>query len=74
MPTLEELKEVVFSMPMDSAFESDGFRVGFYQGYWDVIHDDLLLAIQDFFKGAQQPRGFSSAMLIHISMVAGASQ
>ena len=73
LPTLEELKEVVFSMPMDSASGPDGFGAGFYQGCWDIIHEDLLLAIQDFFKGAQQPRGFTSAMIILIPKVVGTS-
>ncbi|XP_071909667.1 uncharacterized protein [Coffea arabica] len=52
MPTVEKLKEMVFALPVDSAAGPDGFGAGFYQGCWDIIHPDLLLAVHDFFKGA----------------------
>ena len=74
MPTLEELKDMAFLMSAKSAAGTDGFGASFYQGYWSIIHDNLLQAIQEFFKGAQQLRGFSNAMLILFPKVSGASQ
>ena len=74
LPTMEELKSVVFSMSSESAPGPDGFGIGFYQSCWDVINEDLLLAVHDFFKGAQQPRGFTSTLIVLIPKVQGATQ
>ena len=57
LPTLEELHSVVFSFDIDSALDPDGFGSGFYQSCWFTIKDYLIEAVQDFFRGMQQPRG-----------------
>lgn len=73
LPTIEELKEAVFSMSKESAPRLDGFGAGFYHGCWEILCDDLLQAVHDFYKGAQQPRGFSSSIIVLIPKVFGAS-
>ena len=42
LPSLTELKEVVFSMDINSMPGLDGFGAGFYQSCWDIIKVDLL--------------------------------
>ncbi|KAG5606159.1 hypothetical protein H5410_027651 [Solanum commersonii] len=41
MPTIEELKEVVFSMNPNSVVGSDGMYGYFFQIYWQIIKHDL---------------------------------
>ncbi|XP_027182051.1 uncharacterized protein LOC113780452 [Coffea eugenioides] len=74
LPDLEEIQTVVFSMDASSAPGSDGFGAGFYQQCWEIIKDDLLGVVQDFFKGMQQPGSFSSALLVLIPKTEGACQ
>ncbi|XP_019237050.1 PREDICTED: uncharacterized protein LOC109217274 [Nicotiana attenuata] len=48
-PTMEELKVVVFSLSPSSAPGPDGLSGKFYQSCWDIIKEDLLLIVSDFF-------------------------
>lgn len=73
LPTLEELKEVVFSLSEDSAPGPDGFGAGFYHACWNIICNDLLAAVCDFFKGANLPRGYTSTLIVLLPKVEGAS-
>ncbi|XP_027171434.1 uncharacterized protein LOC113771000 [Coffea eugenioides] len=72
VPSAEEIRQIVFSMEVNSAPGPDGFGVGFYRSCWGIIQEDLVAAIQDFFKGASQPRGWSSSLLVLIPKVEGA--
>lgn len=49
IPTMEELREVVFAMSSQSAVSPDGMSEKFYQSYWDIIKEGLLLMTLDFF-------------------------
>ncbi|XP_027099048.2 uncharacterized protein [Coffea arabica] len=73
LPTMEEIHEVVFGMDTQSAPGPDGFGAGFFQSCWDMVKDDLLMAIQDFFQGMEQPRSWSHSMVVLIPKVDGAS-
>ncbi|XP_055824413.1 uncharacterized protein LOC129892924 [Solanum dulcamara] len=42
LPTMDELKKVVFSMSPTSAAGPDGMSGKFFQSRWDIICDDLL--------------------------------
>ncbi|XP_071924898.1 uncharacterized protein [Coffea arabica] len=73
LPTEEEVHTVVFGLDVDSAPGPDGFGAAFYQSCWSIIKEDLVLAIQDFFKGMQQPRGWTRSLLVLIPKIEGAS-
>ncbi|XP_019227829.1 PREDICTED: uncharacterized protein LOC109209105 [Nicotiana attenuata] len=69
IPTMEELKAVVFSMSPSSAPGLDGLSGKFYHSCWDIIKDDLLLMINDFFAGNQIPKAMTHTCLILIPKV-----
>lgn len=48
-PTMEELKEIVFSMSTHSAPGPDGVSRKFYHSCWEIIKNDLLVMVLDFF-------------------------
>ena len=52
IPSAKEVRDVVFSMEVNSAPGPDGFGVGFYQTCWQIIQDELVAAVQDFFRGS----------------------
>ncbi|XP_015158404.1 uncharacterized protein [Solanum tuberosum] len=64
MPTLEELKEVVFSMNPNSAAGPDGMNGYFFQKCWDIIKHDLFGVIQAFFCGQMIPKYFSHSCIV----------
>lgn len=57
-PSLEELKDSVYSIHKYSAAGLDGFSSLFFQHSWDIIHIDLLMACNEFFSGVPFPRSF----------------
>lgn len=73
MSSLQEVKDVVFQLDTQSAAGPDGFGALFYQCCWEVISKDLLEAVEDFFLGAQLPRGITSTMVVLIPKREGAS-
>ncbi|XP_071914026.1 uncharacterized protein [Coffea arabica] len=74
LPTMTEVREVVFLISPDSAPGPDGFGSGFYQACWEIIKDGLVAAIQDYFKGGWLPKGVTSTLIVLILKVEGASR
>ncbi|WMV45633.1 hypothetical protein MTR67_039018 [Solanum verrucosum] len=64
MPTLEELKQMVFAMNPNSAPGPDGIGGKFYQACWNIIKEDLLAAVQHFFCGHIMPKFMSHVCLV----------
>ncbi|KAH0700920.1 hypothetical protein KY284_015135 [Solanum tuberosum] len=64
IPTMEELRQVVFSMNPNSAAGPDGIGGKFYQVGWSIIKEDLLAAVQSFFCGNIMPKFMSHACLV----------
>ncbi|KAL2242475.1 UNVERIFIED_CONTAM: hypothetical protein Sindi_0365500 [Sesamum indicum] len=65
-PTLEEIKAVVFDMCPNSTAGPDGFTSHFYQNCWDIIAEDLMGAVLDFFSGTPPPKNFTTATIVLI--------
>lgn len=63
-PSLEEVKEVVFSLSASSAPGPDGITAKFYQTCWDIIAGDLQLMILAFFAGTELPKAFTQHVLL----------
>ncbi|XP_071904291.1 uncharacterized protein [Coffea arabica] len=60
-------------MDIDSALGLDGFGASFYQFCWDIVKQDLLSAVHDYFRVMEQPRGFSSSLIVLLPKVDRAS-
>ncbi|EOY20267.1 Uncharacterized protein TCM_045622 [Theobroma cacao] len=73
-PSLSKIKEVVFNINKDSVASPDGFSSLFYQHCWDIIKQDLLEAVLDFFKGSSLPRGVTSTTLVLLPKMPNACQ
>ncbi|KAL0334029.1 UNVERIFIED_CONTAM: hypothetical protein Sangu_1559100 [Sesamum angustifolium] len=57
MPILEEVRETVFSIDLDSVVGPDGFGVVFFHTCWDIISEDVFGAVIEFFRGVEMPKG-----------------
>nr|XP_018630702.1 uncharacterized protein LOC108947345 [Nicotiana tomentosiformis] len=69
MPSLQEVKDYVFSIDPDSAPGRDGLSVKFYQSAWKVISYYIHKEVGEFFNGATLPRFFSYTCLIMLPKV-----
>ena len=69
IPTIDELKEVIFSMNPTSAPGIDGMNVFFFQKCWNIIKNDLLAVINAFFCCQVLPKYFSHACQILLPKV-----
>ncbi|KAK6803130.1 hypothetical protein RDI58_000914 [Solanum bulbocastanum] len=69
LPTMEELKEVVYSMNPNSAAGPDGMNGCFFQQCWDIIKQELLAVTHAFFNGQLLPKYFTHACLVLLPKV-----
>ncbi|GAA0159745.1 hypothetical protein LIER_16453 [Lithospermum erythrorhizon] len=56
LPGADEIKRIVFDTNPNSAAGSNGFNGKFFHASWDIIKDDLIEAVQDFFCGGNYQR------------------
>lgn len=49
IPDISEIKHALFSLLADKAPGLDGFPTFFFQYFWDVVNQDLVMAVQEFF-------------------------
>ena len=52
VPSIREVKKVIFSMDGDSAAGLDGFTGKFFTVAWEVVAEDVHMAVMSFFCGA----------------------
>ena len=69
MPSMDKLKEVVFSMNLNSAARPDGMNGYFYQKCWHIIKNDLMEVVQAFFSGQMIPKYFSHSCIVLLPKV-----
>ena len=72
--SLEEVREVIFFINVDSALGPNSFALGFYHVCWDTIKEDLLVVVQNYFKRGYLPRDITSIVIVLIWKMEGASQ
>ncbi|KAL3537481.1 hypothetical protein ACH5RR_000847 [Cinchona calisaya] len=66
---MQELRQVVFSLSKDSATGADDFNGVFFQTCWEIIADDLLDAVVEFFQGTKLRMATSSTLICLIPKV-----
>ncbi|XP_062102834.1 uncharacterized protein LOC133812999 [Humulus lupulus] len=45
----EEVRQALFQMHPDKSPGPDGFSPGFYQKFWDIVGEDIISMVQEFF-------------------------
>ncbi|KAL0310271.1 UNVERIFIED_CONTAM: hypothetical protein Scaly_2944800 [Sesamum calycinum] len=63
MPTLEEVREAVFSIDSDSVAGPDGFGVVFFHTCWEIVSKDVFGIVIEFFHGVEMPKGFTATTI-----------
>ncbi|XP_071928033.1 uncharacterized protein [Coffea arabica] len=67
VPSLNEVKKVIFSMDGDSAAGPDGFTGKFFTEAWEVVAEDVHRAIMSFFCGAMLPRSVTATAIVSLT-------
>jgi hypothetical protein len=50
IPTPQEIKKALFDMPTLKTLGPDGFPVLFYKKYWDIVGNNVIKAVLNFFQ------------------------
>ncbi|XP_042962410.1 uncharacterized protein LOC122296672 [Carya illinoinensis] len=70
LPTEEEVKQAIFSIPIESSPGPDGFGSGFYRACWNIVRVDVVEVVRDFFKGVLLPRFYTASFIVLIPKMA----
>ncbi|XP_042056286.1 uncharacterized protein LOC121800861 [Salvia splendens] len=65
-PFEDEIKQVVFSINAESAAGLDGYSALFFHVCWEIIKEDVVDAVREFFSGSQIPRGIAATLIVLI--------
>lgn len=67
LPTMEEVRRVVFEVNVDGACGLDGFIGHFYHVYWDNVGKDMFDVVVASFNGLTLPKSITHINLVLIS-------
>jgi hypothetical protein len=59
--TIEEVKEVIWSSDSSKCLGPDGFNFKFLKVCWDIIKDDIMEFLIEFFGNARLPKAFTAS-------------
>lgn len=45
LPSIQNIKDALFSIPVDSSPGPDGFGSGFFQACWHIVSKDVVEAV-----------------------------
>ncbi|GJX58573.1 RNA-directed DNA polymerase, eukaryota [Tanacetum coccineum] len=68
----EEIKKAVWDCGGDKAPGPDGFTFKFFKTFWDVIQNDVVRFVREFFQSACFPKGCNSSFIALIPKVGDA--
>ncbi|GAU13228.1 hypothetical protein TSUD_245980 [Trifolium subterraneum] len=69
LPSHDEIKSAVFGLNNDSAPGPDGFGAVFFQTYWDIIKQDVINAVLQFFTTGWLSPNFNANILVLIPKI-----
>ncbi|GKA45415.1 RNA-directed DNA polymerase, eukaryota [Tanacetum coccineum] len=69
----EEIKRAVWDCGIDKAPGPDGFTIGFYHRYWNLIESDVVNVVKWFFLHGKIPNGGNSSFITLIPKVPNAN-
>jgi hypothetical protein len=72
VPSASEIKAAVVDMNVDGAPGPDGFGGHFYHHFWDIIANDVVLAVQELFLHGKLVSNLNSNLIVLIPKVPGA--
>lgn len=73
LPSIQEVKAVVFSLNKESAPGPDGFGEFFFQTYWSIVHQDVMKAVLEFFTKGWILPGYNSNTIALIPKIPNAT-
>jgi len=66
IPSRMEIKHIVFYLDKESAHSPNGFGASFYQTYWDIVQNEVVSTVLEFFITGWILPNFNSKTLILI--------
>ena len=63
IPSSKEVKSIVFSIHQDSSPGPDGFSNNFFVKCWNVVREDVINAVKEFFIVKKLPRSYKATFL-----------
>nr|XP_027067822.1 uncharacterized protein LOC113693489 [Coffea arabica] len=69
IPSMEEIRHLVFSMDGESAAGPDGFTGKFFSFAWEVVAQDVYKAVVSFFCGSDLPKFLTSTSIVLLPKV-----
>jgi len=73
LPSHQEIKSAVFALNKESAPGPDWFGAFFYQTYWDIIKEDVVKAVLEFFTTSMILPRFNSNIIALLPKIPHAS-
>ncbi|XP_071939025.1 uncharacterized protein [Coffea arabica] len=70
VPSIEEVRQVIFEMDENGAAGPNGFTGKFFTSFWDIIGEDVYHAVQSFFCGEELPGRVTATSLVLLAKVA----
>lgn len=53
IPSVKEIKEALYSIPPDKSPGPDGFSSAFFRHHWDLVSNELVEAVESFFRNGK---------------------
>ena len=64
--TDEEISDALFQIGPLKAPGPDGFPARFFQRNWDLINDDVIKGVKQFFASSKMPEGINDTVIVLI--------
>lgn len=71
IPSVDEIKKVVFSFQGDKALSPDGFPIFFFQEYWHIVGADTTNIVKELFGSRRILKEINSTFIALIPKVVG---